>query len=132
VRVKRVGYVGVRTPEVDATTSFFRDVLGLEDAGDHDGMTFTRLPTNRRDFVEVYPPDMADTRMIPTGVDFMIGLVVDDLEEALAAVRTAGLEQIGDIVWADEAFENPEYARFGWFFVRAPDGHVYAIEQLPD
>lgn len=132
MRVKRIGYVGVRTPEVEATTSFFRDVLGLEGAGDYDGMTFTRLPTHRRDLVEVYPPDWADTRMIPSGVDSMIGFVVDDLEAALAAVHAAGLEQIGDVVWAAEAFDNPDFRDFGWFFVRAPDGRVYAIEQVPD
>ena len=35
MRVKRNGYVGLRTDDVDAMTSFFRDVIGLEAAGGH-------------------------------------------------------------------------------------------------
>jgi catechol 2,3-dioxygenase-like lactoylglutathione lyase family enzyme len=132
VKVKRIGYVGVRTPAVDEMTAFVRDVLGLEAAGDHEGMTFTRLPTHRRDLVEVYPPDWPDTRMIPSGVDFMIAFVVDDLDQALAEVRAAGLEVIGELVRAAEAFDEPSYGSFGWFFVRAPDGRVFAIEGVPD
>ena len=60
MKVRRVGFVGTRTPNVEATTSFFRDVLGLE------------------------------------------------------VLRN-----------------DPAYAGFGWFFLRAPDGNVYAIQQTP-
>jgi len=34
MRVKRIGYVGLRTHDVDGMTRFFRDVLGLEAAGE--------------------------------------------------------------------------------------------------
>jgi hypothetical protein len=50
-------------------------------------------------------------------------------------VRTsavAGLELVGDLVRAAEAFENPAYGGFGWFFARAPDGRVYAFQQVAD
>jgi catechol 2,3-dioxygenase-like lactoylglutathione lyase family enzyme len=132
VKVRRVGYVGVRTPDVERTTWFFRDVLGLEAAGEDGTVTFTRLPTHRRDLVEVYAPDHADERMIPNGVDFMIAFVVDDLEQARADVEAASLELVGDLVWAAEAFDEPAFEGFGWFFVRAPDGRVYALAQVPD
>jgi catechol 2,3-dioxygenase-like lactoylglutathione lyase family enzyme len=92
VRVRRVGYVGVRTAEVDRTTWFFRDVLGLEAAGEDETVTFTRLPTSRLDLLEVYATGYADERMIPDGVDFMIAFVVDDLEQARAEIEAAGLE----------------------------------------
>jgi catechol 2,3-dioxygenase-like lactoylglutathione lyase family enzyme len=97
VKVKRVGYVGVRTPELEETTWFFRDVLGLEAAGEDDTVTFTRLPTYRRDLVEVYSPDHRDERMIPNDVDFMIAFVVDDVEQARAEMLAAGL-RCGEIV----------------------------------
>jgi catechol 2,3-dioxygenase-like lactoylglutathione lyase family enzyme len=132
VKVKRIGYLGVRTPHVEEMTSFFRDVLGLEGGGGDENATFTRLPTNRRDLLEVYSPTLRDERMIPNDVDFMVGFVVDDLEEALAEVKAAGLELVNDVIWAAEAFGDPSYEGFGWFFVRAPDGRVYAIEQMPD
>jgi hypothetical protein len=70
--------------------------------------------------------------MIPNDVDFMIAFVVDNLEEALAEVRAAGLELVNDVIWAAEAFGDPRHEGFGWFFVRAPDGRVYVIEQVPD
>lgn len=131
MKVLRIGYVGLRTPRVEETTSFFRDVLGLEPAGEAETVTFTRLPTNGRDFVEVFRPDHRDERMIPDDVDFTIAFVVDDLEQALAEVKAAGLEVVGDVVWAAAAFASPGQEGFGWFFVRAPDGRVYVIEQVP-
>jgi hypothetical protein len=35
-------------------------------------------------------------------------------------------------VWAEQAFQQPAYKGFGWFFVGAPDGNVYCIQQTPD
>ena len=104
----------------------------MEAAGEDKTVTFSRLPTHRRDLVEVYAPGHDDVRMIPDGVDFMIAFVVDDLKQALTEVKAAGLELVGDVVWAAQAFGNPAFGEFGWFFVRAPDGRVYAIEQTPE
>ena len=50
----------------------------------------------------------------------------------LAEVQAAGLERVGEPVWAAEAFDDPTLEGFAWFFVRAPDGRVYVIEQVPD
>jgi hypothetical protein len=58
--------------------------------------------------------------------------VVDDIREAMSEVQAAGLELVGDPVWAAEAFGDPTLGEFAWFFVRAPDGRVFAIEQVPD
>ncbi len=79
MQVKRIGYVGTRTDDVDGMTRFFRDVLGLESVGESETVTFQRLPTHRLDFVEVYAKDHQDTRLIPDDVDFMIAFVVDDI-----------------------------------------------------
>jgi catechol 2,3-dioxygenase-like lactoylglutathione lyase family enzyme len=132
MRVKRLGYVGMRTSDVEGMTHFLRDVLGLEAAGEDETVTFQRLPTHRLDFVEVYSQEHDDVRMIPAGVDFMIAFVVDDIRDALAEMQAAGLEIVGEPVWAADAFDEPGLGDFAWFFVRAPDGHVYAIEQVPD
>lgn len=131
MQVKRIGYIGIRTPEAERMTWFFRDVLGLEAAGEDETVTFTRMPTHRRDLVEVYTAEHSDQRMIPDGVDFMIGLVVDDLVAAHEEMTSAGLEP-SEIVWAAQAFDHPEFGEFAWFFVRAPDGRMFAIEQVPD
>jgi catechol 2,3-dioxygenase-like lactoylglutathione lyase family enzyme len=131
VKVLRIGYLAVRTPHVVEMTSFFRDVLGLEAAGENETVTFSLLPTGGRDFAEVFSPAHDDDRLIPDGVDSTVGFVVDDLEQALAEVEAAGLERVGEVVWAAQAFDDPAYEGFGWFFVRAPDGRVYVIEQVP-
>jgi hypothetical protein len=131
VRVRRIGYLGVRTDRVEEMTAFFRDVLGLEAAGEDETVSFQRLPTSRRDLVEVYAREHSDERMIPDDVDFMVGIVVEEVEVARKEMLTAGLE-CGEIVWAAKEFDNPGYGEFAWFFVRAPDGRTYAIEQIPD
>jgi catechol 2,3-dioxygenase-like lactoylglutathione lyase family enzyme len=130
MQVKRIGYLGVRTDKTAETTAFFRDVLGLEAAGEDETVTFTRLPTHRVDLVEVYAREHDDPRMIPNGVDFMVSFVVDGVEGAREEMLAAGLEPT-EIVWAAKAFENPNYGEFAWFFVRAPDGRTYAIQQEP-
>ena len=122
----------MRTDDVDAMTSFFRDVIGLEPAGAGETVTFQRLPTHRRDLVEVYAQDHRDARLIPDDADFVMGFVVDDIRAAVTEVQVAGLEIVGEPVWAAEAFDDPTLGEFAWFFVRAPDGRVFAIEQVPD
>lgn len=130
MHVRRIGYVGLRTDDVDAMTSFFRDVIGLEAAGEGETVTFQRLPTHRRDLVGVYAQEHRDVRL-PDGADVVIAFVVDDIREAMAEVQTAGLEIVGEPVWAAEAFDDPTLGEFAWFFVRAPDGRVFAIEHVP-
>jgi catechol 2,3-dioxygenase-like lactoylglutathione lyase family enzyme len=132
MRVKRLGYVGMRTSNVKGMTRFLRDVLGLEPAGEDETVTFQRLPTHRRDLVEVYAQEHHDIRMIPDDADFVIAFVVEDIHEATAEVQEAGLELVNEPVWAAEAFDEPAFGEFAWFWVRAPDGRVYAIEQVPD
>jgi catechol 2,3-dioxygenase-like lactoylglutathione lyase family enzyme len=71
-------------------------------------------------------------RLIPDDADLVIAFVVDDIREAMAEVQAAGLELVGEPVWAAEAFGDATLGEFAWFFVRAPDGRVFAIEQIPD
>ena len=113
-------------------TSFFRDVIGLEAAGEGETVTFQRLPAHRRDLLEVYARKHRDVRLIPDDADIVIASVVDDIRGAMTEVRAAGLELVGEPVWAAEAFGDPTLGEFAWFFVRAPDGRVFAIEQVPD
>ncbi len=133
MKVKRIGYIGTRTSELDGMTWFLRDVLGLAGGHTSESVTISGLPSGRFDSFEVYTPDHHDARMIPDGVDgTVVCFIVDDLEGALAEIKAAGLEIVGDVVWASEAFDEPAMAGVGWFWVRAPDGRVYAIEQTVD
>jgi catechol 2,3-dioxygenase-like lactoylglutathione lyase family enzyme len=131
--VRRIGYVGMRTKHLKRMTWFFRDVLGLREAMVGETFSILHLPTGAFDFAEVYSPGHHDERMIPDGVEGpVVAFVVDNLEAALREVKEAGLEVIGDVVRAAEAFGEPEMEGVGWFFLRAPDGRVYVVEQSVD
>jgi hypothetical protein len=89
-------------------TSFFRDVIGLEAAGEGETVTFQRLPTHRRDLVEVYAQEHRDARLIPDDADVVIAFVVDDIREAMAEVQSAGLEIVGEPVWGGGGIRRPD------------------------
>jgi catechol 2,3-dioxygenase-like lactoylglutathione lyase family enzyme len=133
VKVKRIGFIGTRTKHVDEMTAFLRDVLGLEAMHTQPDWTISQLPSGSLDLAEVYGSDLRDERLLPNDVNApMITFVVDDVVAAREEVAAAGIEILGDIVWAAAAFQEPAYEGIAWFFVRAPDGHVYGIQQARD
>jgi len=133
VRVRRIGFLGVRTDKVAETSEFFRDVVGLAPVATGESRTVTKLPTGRWDFVEVFDGDFDDARLIPDEANgVFVAFFVEDIEEARRDVEAAGVEILGETVWADVAFDKPEYAGVGWFFVRGPDGNIYVFQQVPD
>lgn len=123
MQVRRIGYLGVRTDRMPEMTAFFRDVLGFQAVGEQETVTFSRLPTGEFDYAEVFSTEHDDERMIRNGVDFQIAFIVDDIDEARAEIEAAGIEILGDVVRGKNV---------SWFFLRAPDGRVYCIEQAPD
>ena len=70
--------------------------------------------------------------MIPDEAAFGVSFVVDDIREAMEEMQAAGLELVNEPVWAAETFDEPAFGDFAWFWVRAPDGRVYAIQQISD
>ena len=133
MKAVRVGFLGVRTDSVAETTAFFRDVVGLASVATSETRTVTQLPTGRWDFVEVFGPDFRDDRMIREEIDgVFVAIFVEDVEEARHDCLAAGVEILGETIWADKAFDNPDYSGVAWFFVRAPDGNIYVFQQAPD
>lgn len=130
MEILRVGFVGTRTPNTESTVAFFRDVLGLPVLRDDPDWSILQLPTGPFDFLEVYKPDFDDERLIPSGVDWTVSFVVGDLEEAHREVSEAGIT-VSDPIWARDAFADPTLEGFGWFFLEAPDGSTYVIQQTP-
>jgi hypothetical protein len=59
----------------------------------------------------------------------IVAFAVDDLVDARAELAAAKVELIGDLVWASELFADASMEGFGWFFFRAPDRNVYAMQQ---
>jgi predicted enzyme related to lactoylglutathione lyase len=63
----------------------------------------------------VWAPFTSDTTYFePSTSSFMINLMVDDLERALAQVAEGGAEVVGEV-------QDEPYGKFGWFI--DPDGN---------
>lgn len=131
MEVLRVSFVGFRTEEFEATHSLFRDVLGLQSAFTNPGWAGFSLPSGPRDLIEVFGPQMTNEEVAPSEFrgGTMVAFAVEDLVSARAELVSAGVELIGDTVWADELTGDPQDAGWGWFFFRAPDGTVFVIQQ---
>ena len=108
MEVLRVGFVGIRTLNIESTTAFFRDVLNLDVLRDDPNWAILKLPTGPFDFVEVYASDFIDERLIPTGVEAMVAFTVADPVAAHEEVTDAGID-VSDLVWAQDAFDDPAW-----------------------
>lgn len=90
-----------------------------------------RLPSGPFDLLEVYGAEFDDERLAPPNQPLFIAFIVADLDEAHKEMAATGHE-IGDVIWAHEAFSDPTLEGFGWFFVRAPDELIYFVQQVPE
>ena len=125
MNILRIGFLGIRTTEFQQTADFFQNVLGLPTAWTKPDWTGFQLPSGKNDFVEIFGPAKQDPNLYPDAAGaLMVAFIVDDVAAAHAEVAAAGVELLGDVFWAGEGF--------GWFFLRAPDGNVYAIQQVPE
>lgn len=131
MRILRVGFVGSRTSRVEETTAFFGDVLGLDVLRADPSWSILRLPTGPHDFFEVYGPEFDDERLAPPDESLFVAFTVENLDDARREITASGTD-VSDVVWAKEAFDDPDLEGYGWFFFRAPDGRTYVIQQVPD
>jgi catechol 2,3-dioxygenase-like lactoylglutathione lyase family enzyme len=124
MKVRRLGWLGTRTNEFQATAHFFKDVLGLVPTHEEPDFAAFALPGGTRDMVEVIGPnadESVDAEDFTTGP--VVGFVVDELLAARIELANAGVELIGGVTWSTQ---SPGY---GWFNFRAPDGNVYGMLQ---
>ena len=131
MNVQRICFLGTRTGTFDATAAFFRDVLGLHNVHTEAGWSIFQLPSGRSDFVEVFGPKHENASVFPAEVSegVVVAFAVDDIVGAREELAAAKVELIGELVWANELFENPTMEGFGRFFFRGPDANVYVMQQ---
>lgn len=116
-----VGGVFFRSRDPKALGDWYQQHLGVPVEHPY-GATFlaAAMPPGG---LTVWAPFKQDTEYFgPSGQAFMVNLVVDDLDGALAQVRAGGAE-------VDEKTEDHEYGRFGWF--SDPDGNRVELWQPP-
>jgi catechol 2,3-dioxygenase-like lactoylglutathione lyase family enzyme len=87
-----------------------------------EGASFNPADMPRASFVVWAPFTSSTTYFEPSTQPFMINFVVDDLDGALAQVRSGGATVIGEI-------EQHDYGRFGWFL--DPEGNKVELWQPP-
>jgi predicted enzyme related to lactoylglutathione lyase len=117
-RVQGVGGVFFKSPEPARLRAWYAKWLGIPAEGP--GASFAPAAMPPGGFV-VWSPFSADTTYFaPSPARFMINLIVDDLDGALAQVRAGGGEIVG-------AIEDYDYGRFGWFL--DPDGNKVELWQ---
>ena len=121
-RVLGVGGIFFISPDPGALAAWYARWLGVEVAGDFTGVIFRPEQVPPGGYT-LWSPFPADTRYLdPSGLPFMINLMVDDLDGALAQVAEGGATLTGTP-------ESSEFGRFGWFL--DPDGNKIELWQPP-
>jgi len=118
MQVRGLVWLGTATAEFDATTRFFREVLGLPSVVDEPGFVAFQLPDSS--LVEVFAPDSPYAEHHEGRP--VVGFLVDDVPAASAELAAAGIELVG----------GPEVSEdYTWQHFRAPDGNLYEITSGP-
>ena len=105
-----LGWLGTRTPDAAALADFYSRVLGLRLTHEEPGFWVFTLPDGHN--VEVFDPAYRGKDHFDTGP--VAGFAVRDLPAAVAHLRAAGVELLGE--------PGPTWQHF-----RAPDGNVYEL-----
>jgi predicted enzyme related to lactoylglutathione lyase len=120
-----VGGVFFRSANPAGLGEWYRDALGLgiESWGDTSGTSFSpsAMPQHAFTVWSVFPD--STEYFGDSGQGWMINLVVDDLDAALARVSAAGAQVLPNR-------EEHDFGRFGWFI--DPDGHRVELWQPPE
>ena len=111
MEIRGIGFVGSHTTAHAAMGAFLRDVLGLTPIA-IDGVGAALFAASNGDVLAVAPPYEEDSSTERT-----IGLIVADLDGAIAELHAAGVE-------TDGISEN---ARWRYSHFRMPDGKLYEL-----
>ena len=119
-KVLGIGGVFFKSPDPARLRAWYAQWLGFA-AGEY-GANFepSNMPVGS---LTVWNPFSAGTDYFaPSTASFMINLIVDDLDGALAQAKEGGAALAGDV-------QNFDYGRFGWFI--DPDGNKVELWQPP-
>jgi catechol 2,3-dioxygenase-like lactoylglutathione lyase family enzyme len=131
MKVLRVSFVGIRSANFAPTVDMFRDVLGMDLEFEHPGWAGFHLPSGTRDLLEVFGSADVDERFVPAEFEagVLVAFAVENVVSAREELAGAGIELIGDMVWASDVTGDPADHGWGWCFFRGPDGNVYVLQQ---
>ena len=117
-----IGGVFFKARDPAALAAWYGAHLGIDVQDGFAGAIFTADAVPAGGYT-VWSPFAADTTYFdPSTAPYMINLMVDDLDGALAQVAEGGATLVGTP-------EDSEYGRFGWFI--DPDGNKIELWQPP-
>jgi len=115
-----IGGVFFKSKDPKALGSWYREWLGFEIDSTFGGTLFSPESVPQGGY-SVWAPFSADAEYFdPSGREFMINLIVDDLAQALKQVEEGGGSLVGEA-------EELEFGQFGWF--TDPDGNKVELWQ---
>jgi hypothetical protein len=88
-------------------------------------------PSGDRDLLEVFGSGDVDERSVPAEFEHgvLVAFAVEDVVSAREELAMAGIEIIGELLWAADVTGDPADQGWGWCFFRAPDNNVYVLQQ---
>ncbi|GAA4604857.1 catechol 2,3-dioxygenase-like lactoylglutathione lyase family enzyme [Actinoplanes octamycinicus] len=121
MRIRRISWLGVKTDSYQETRDFFADVAGLDVAYEKPDFAVFRMADG--DLLEVFGPDADDPPEQFAAEKVVAGLLVDDIDEATATLRAAGIELLGPQQSGSDGYR--------WQHFRLPDGKVFELSTGP-
>ena len=119
MRVSRLIWLGLRTPQFDEMVAFFRDVMGMRPIRDEPGSAGFQMTDGTN--MELYELAEEFHAFFTTGP--VVGFQVDDVDASRATMEAAGIEFIGPV---------QRKGKTSWNHFRAPDGTVFEILSRPE
>jgi catechol 2,3-dioxygenase len=126
VKVRELGHVSLFVRDLEASTRFYRDLLGLAEAGRGKGGRIVFLSAGQHHHDVSLELARTDGPHVPKGapglyhIAFRIGATPDELSVARAAVEAVGLVPFGEMAGARPCF-----------CVRDPDGNEIELYVEP-
>ncbi len=121
MRVRGISWVGVKTDSYQRMRDFFAEVVGV--AVDYEKPDFAVFRFPNGDKLEIFGPAADDPAEQFAVEKVVASLLVDDIDEAVEALRAAGVELIGTSHAGGDGYV--------WQHFRAPDGKVFELVRDP-
>jgi catechol 2,3-dioxygenase-like lactoylglutathione lyase family enzyme len=115
VRVLGYTWAGVRTSDLNSSSRFFSDILGLRRVHDGKGLVQFELPSGQ--LFEVFGSESCYYQFHNCPV---VGFQVEDVRIAKQEMESKGIEFMTDVFGDDKE---------AWAYFRGPDGYLYEIWQ---
>jgi catechol 2,3-dioxygenase-like lactoylglutathione lyase family enzyme len=114
VRVLGYTWAGVRTNDLNSSSRFFSDILGLQRVHDGKGLVKFELPSGQ--LFEVFSTESRYYKFH----NCVVGFQVEDVRAAKQELESNGIEFMSDVFGEDKE---------AWAYFRGPDGYLYEIWQ---